>query len=268
MRLYHPFFWRFFRNKVAGVKFKKYSSNAGRIFSIREISGPKDNHRELTCLIRNFSSHSKSFPMPINSTNATKVQRKAPKKRTLAMEDDLPEALSAIPKKKRLCYLGDFDEADVTSPTKAQKLLQISQAAIMKHKQVVRNLRKSGKRLKKRVESLQGLLEDLKEKSMISDAASSVLKLSSGAAEEFVKRLEMPNSKEKYPADLKAFALTLNFYSAKAYNYVRETFDCHLPHPRTLRKWYNCVNGSPGFTAEAITALKLKLLRLKKRVPD
>ncbi|KAG8180336.1 hypothetical protein JTE90_016370 [Oedothorax gibbosus] len=94
------------------------------------------------------------------------------------MEDDLPEALSAIPRKKRLCYLGDFDEADVTSPTKAQKLLQISQAAIMKHKQVVRNLRKSGKRLKKRVESLEGLLEDLKEKSMISDAASSVLKVS------------------------------------------------------------------------------------------
>ncbi|KAG8198694.1 hypothetical protein JTE90_015517 [Oedothorax gibbosus] len=93
---------------------------------------------------------------------------------------------------KEKASLLDFDEADVTSPTKAQKLLQISQAAIMKHKQVVRDLRKSGKRLKKRVESLQGLLKDLKEKSMISDAASSVLKLSSGAAEEFVKRLEMP----------------------------------------------------------------------------
>ncbi|KAG8172763.1 hypothetical protein JTE90_014711, partial [Oedothorax gibbosus] len=77
------------------------------------------------------------FDFAVNSTNSTavnstttKVQRKAPKKRTLAMEDDLPEALSAIPRKKRLCYLGDFDEADVTSPTKAQKLLQISQAAI------------------------------------------------------------------------------------------------------------------------------------------
>ncbi|KAG8171995.1 hypothetical protein JTE90_007672 [Oedothorax gibbosus] len=175
-------------------------------------------------------------------------------------------ALSAYQREKRApLLLGNFDEADVTSPTKAQKLLQISQAAIMKHKQVVRNLRKSGKRLKKRVESLEGLLEDLKEKSMISDAASSVLKLSSGAAEEFVKRLQMPNSKEKYPADLKAFALTLNFYSAKAYNYVRETFDCHLPHPRTLRKWYNCVDGSPGFTAEAITALKTKAAEAEKK---
>ncbi|KAG8172122.1 hypothetical protein JTE90_004896, partial [Oedothorax gibbosus] len=112
----------------------------------------------------------------VNSTT-TKVQRKAPKKRTLAMEDDLPEALSAIPRKKRLCYLGDFDEADVTSPTKAQKLLQISQAAIMKHKQVVRNLRKSGKRLKNEWNLWKVLLEDLKEKSMISDAASSVLKM-------------------------------------------------------------------------------------------
>ncbi|KAG8180937.1 hypothetical protein JTE90_024687 [Oedothorax gibbosus] len=44
------------------------------------------------------------FDFAVNSTIGTKVQRKAPKKRSLSMEDDLPEASSAIPKKKRLCY--------------------------------------------------------------------------------------------------------------------------------------------------------------------
>lgn len=33
------------------------------------------------------------------------------------------------------------------------------------------------------------------------------------------------------------FALTLNFYSTKAYNYVRDKFNYSLPHPATLCKW-------------------------------
>lgn len=66
----------------------------------------------------------------------------------------------------------------------------------------------------------------------------------------------MPNSKERYPADLKAFALTLNFYSAKAYNYVRDTFDCHLPSPRTIRNWYNCVDGSPPKPTQGLSSLR------------
>ncbi|KAG8176393.1 hypothetical protein JTE90_020178 [Oedothorax gibbosus] len=66
----------------------------------------------------------------------------------------------------------------------------------------------------------------------------------------------MPISKEKYPPELRRFALTLNFYSAKAYDYVTQTFQCNLPHPTTLRKWYKSINGSPGFTSEAFAALK------------
>lgn len=31
-----------------------------------------------------------------------------------------------------------------------------------------------------------------------------------------------------------------------------------LPHPSTLRKWYQGVSGKPGFSAEAKTALILK----------
>ncbi|GBO03047.1 DNA transposase THAP9 [Araneus ventricosus] len=110
------------------------------------------------------------------------------------------------------------------------------------------------------------MLSELKEKKMISDDASTVLKLSlPGAAVEFINRLDMPNSKEKYPPELKAFALTLNFYSTKAYNYVRKTFECNLPHPTTLRKWYQSINGSPGFTGEAFSSLKVKAEEAEKK---
>ncbi|GBO03048.1 hypothetical protein AVEN_38552-1 [Araneus ventricosus] len=43
--------------------------------------------------------------------------------------------------KKRLHYLGDFDENDVNSPTKAQKLLQISKVEVLNCKQTIRKLR-------------------------------------------------------------------------------------------------------------------------------
>lgn len=63
-----------------------------------------------------------------------------------------------------------------------------------------------------------------------------------------------------YTPELRSFALTLNFYSTRAYNYVRKTWLKLLPHPSTLRSWYKVVDGRPGFTAEAFKALKLRAL--------
>lgn len=63
---------------------------------------------------------------------------------------------------------------------------------------------------------------------------------------------------QKYNATLRAFALTLSFYSPRAYNFVRNTFVKSLPHLGTISRWYRSVNGSPGFTKEALTALSIK----------
>jgi len=48
------------------------------------------------------------------------------------------------------------------------------------------------------------------------------------------------------------FALSLNFCSAKAYEYVRSQFNTVLPHLRTLSKWYRDVNAEPVFTEESL----------------
>lgn len=67
-------------------------------------------------------------------------------------------------------------------------------------------------------------------------------------------------SRAKYIPELRSFALTLNFYSTAAYQYVRRIFGSKsLPHIRTLSKWYSCVDGTPGFSAQAITAIKNKV---------
>ena len=57
----------------------------------------------------------------------------------------------------------------------------------------------------------------------------------------------------------KEFALTLYFYSAKAYKYVRSIIP--LPHPSWLRKWSSSVNYETGFSKEAFTALEREVSR-------
>jgi len=53
----------------------------------------------------------------------------------------------------------------------------------------------------------------------------------------------------------KKFAVTLQYYSPKAYIYVREQFNNALPHPRTLSRWYMAIDGQPGFTKESFDTL-------------
>lgn len=44
--------------------------------------------------------------------------------------------------------------------------------------------------------------------------------------------------REKYPEALRRFCLTLHYHSPRTFEFVRETFDKHLPHPATIRSWY------------------------------
>jgi hypothetical protein len=62
----------------------------------------------------------------------------------------------------------------------------------------------------------------------------------------------------KYDENVRKFSVTLHYYSPRAYNYVRKYFDNCLPHVRTLASWYCSIDGSPGFTKEALHVLKLR----------
>ena len=71
---------------------------------------------------------------------------------------------------------------------------------------------------------------------------------------------------DRRPTVLRSLALTLKFYSKKAYDYVREKFNLALPHPTTIRSWYNHIDGDPGFIRDASVAMKLKAKEAKKEV--
>ena len=66
-------------------------------------------------------------------------------------------------------------------------------------------------------------------------------------------------STEEYPQEIRIFASTLQFYSTKAYEFVRQTFDKALPHVSTVRRWFSNIDGSPGFPILAFDLLKQKV---------
>lgn len=61
----------------------------------------------------------------------------------------------------------------------------------------------------------------------------------------------------QYCDSVRLFAYTLHFYSPRAYQYVRDKFDKHLPEISCIRSWVsNCTGFSePGISAEAIRYL-------------
>ncbi|CAH1959577.1 unnamed protein product [Acanthoscelides obtectus] len=79
----------------------------------------------------------------------------------------------------------------------------------------------------------------------------------SGPASQIFERMLKGPSTQKYDPVLRSFAVTLAFYSPKAYTFVRNTFNKSLPDLSTISKWYKSVNGSPGFTQEALEILKI-----------
>lgn len=40
---------------------------------------------------------------------------------------------------------------------------------------------------------------------------------------------------------------------------MRKVFCNSLPHPSTIRKWYSSIDGAPGFTSTALSALCIKV---------
>ncbi|CAL1294995.1 unnamed protein product, partial [Larinioides sclopetarius] len=168
--------------------------------------------------------------------------------------------------KKRKYFLGDFEEEDMESPSKARRILELANQQQNVKSATIKRLKRENFRLTKKVASLQSLLQDIQNKLLITESAKSILEVSiqGTPAELLLSRLKKPGSKQEYPAELRAFALTLHFYSSKAYDYVRKNFQTCLPHPSTLRKWYQSIDGSPGFTDAALSALKMKVSEATK----
>lgn len=140
---------------------------------------------------------------------------------------------------------------------------------IVYQKTTIRKLKKENYLLRGRLQSLNATFSYLKSHSFLSTSAEKIidatLPTSAGvllkrASKGILKNKSNKLSREKYAPEIRSFALTLSFYSMKSYNYVQEKFNNTLPHPATLSKWYQSVDGSPGFSEQAIVIIKRRVM--------
>lgn len=149
------------------------------------------------------------------------------------------------------------------SPRKLNRKLDDVTSGITWMKRRLKTERQKAFRLRKRVQSLGAVVKSLQQRNLILSSAMEMLeKTFSGVPLAIMKRIVEYRgkmfSRKSYPEQLRTFALTLQFYSTKAYNYVRKHFNLALPHVSTIRRWFQNINGYPGFTAEAFSALQAR----------
>lgn len=153
--------------------------------------------------------------------------------------------------------------------TKKKLLIKVNKQQ-EKNKQkdkLIKRLKEQNRRKANKILTLMTLLNCLKQKSLINDDQANFLQSTNVTTRELCARQQKNKNKistSKYSPALRTFALTLYYYSTKAYNYVRKIFNCSLPHPHTIHKWYKSFNGSPGFTTESLKALEFIASKSKK----
>ena len=54
----------------------------------------------------------------------------------------------------------------------------------------------------------------------------------------------------KYTTEIKQFAMTLHYYTPKAYDFVQKMLS--LPHPSSIRLWAASVDCEPGYLTDLI----------------
>ena len=165
-------------------------------------------------------------------------KRKSPLKRAvenIESDDDPP------PMKKTLLdsEIAE-DPQSLTQQNEIQKIKQAHNQQVSKLKKKLKVSQQKASDLKKNVKSLKSVVTQLKERKLISSSCEEMLTRDlSGVPIALLKRMTSKAGKGcKYSPELKSFALTLQFYSTKAYNFVRKTFNLAVPHPVQIRKWY------------------------------
>ncbi|GFR74839.1 THAP domain-containing protein 9 [Elysia marginata] len=158
------------------------------------------------------------------------------------------------------------------SPEKAslKRKLKETNSKLSQSKKKIKTLQQTKRRLLKREAKLTSIIANLRSKNVPRPDSLSVLETCGSGIGDLLKRCEAKSEGKgqpaKYSPELRSFALTLHFYSPKAYAYVRKAFDTCLPHPRTIKKWYDyeTVEDGPGFNAASFQLIQSRVEALQR----
>ena len=120
----------------------------------------------------------------------------------------------------------------------------------MELKKKIKTLNQRLRRKEHKIQTLSGMYKELSERKLLSDNFAEELKekFPGMSAEIMLNHFNNCSKKPqgyRHSDEAKKFALTLNFYSARAYDFVRKVFT--LPDPRSLCVWTSSVQCEPGF---------------------
>ena len=111
---------------------------------------------------------------------------------------------------------------------------------ILQLKKKIKCLQQKVRRRDKKLKSLKDVINELKNRNFLTEQSADNLQdqFSGISREVFINQLKNKGTKptgRRYSEEFKQFALTVNFYSHKAYNFLRKSF--YLPHQSSIRQW-------------------------------
>lgn len=142
--------------------------------------------------------------------------------------------------------------SDEKAPEKRQNETNI------KLQKKIKILNQKIRRRNKKLASLQDLIKILQKKVLLEHEPSKIIEnhfdgtLANSFKNELSNRYRNFKGR-RYSKEMKQFALTLLYYSPKAYKFCRSILS--LPHPASIRNWISSVNAEPGFLNNVLTQL-------------
>lgn len=207
------------------------------------------NHFEAGCF---FQTNGKKLLKPdavpniFNFPDHLQKKQTTPRVSKRSFPDDAESSSASTAKKRRdsnpVSIFSEHNYALLDPQKKIDSLLEKNrktQQSLKVAQQAVRRKELSLQEKDKVILELQNRLGEM-ERDVINSSFSPVLK-------ELL-------TKNNYSDEAKKFALTLNFYSSAAYDFLREYIT--LPHPSSLRRWAEKIDFSPGFTESAIKRIE------------
>ena len=198
-----------------------------------------------------LSTSNASFSVTNILSSHTPKKQKPPAKRTLP-EDE--------PHSQPSTSYASFSVTNATAPpSKKQKVVDSPIKSKLKRK--IKTLQQKLRRKEKKISSMKEMMSELQDKKLLTEDCANVLENNfSGMTREFLiselNNHEKRTRGKRYSDELKKFALTLHFYSPRAYNFMRSTFS--LPAPSSIANWTSSVNCEPGFFSDVFEYLEEK----------
>ena len=138
----------------------------------------------------------------------------------------------------------NFKKPKLMSPSKEELKKKISE-----QKRKIKTLNQKIRRQRSKIKTIEEMYKELVQRNLLHENFAEQLKRQfPGMSYEVISNHFANKDKKpqghRHSDEAKKFALTLNFYSPKAYEYVRTIFS--LPHPRSLSEWTSSVDCEPG----------------------